>query len=64
MGQDVLLFVSVTLCFLCVFVVFDAIHDHPDSWPFHEEVDESYAPGYFEIIEVCCVMFTFPSILR
>ncbi|XP_077995094.1 uncharacterized protein LOC144448682 [Glandiceps talaboti] len=37
--------------YIGLFKVFDTVRAHDDAWPFAERVDESYAPGYFDIID-------------
>ena len=38
---------------LCAFVsVMRIVMNHKEAWPFMEPVEEAYAPGYYEVIEV------------
>ncbi|ESO97968.1 hypothetical protein LOTGIDRAFT_89195, partial [Lottia gigantea] len=31
--------------------VLDSVKNHPDSWLFWEPVEETFAPGYFEVVK-------------
>lgn len=44
---------------LIVILLFEqAVHDHPDAWPFKEPVDSRDVPDYYDIIKDPIGMFS------
>lgn len=41
---------------LCHVTVMQTVMNHKESWPFLDPVEEEYAPGYYEVIDVSTVV--------